>query len=410
MLLNTLWSRNRRSRTGRRLFADAAPALESLEDRVLLSADDIAGFTQDSAWRVGASDENNFQFTNLQQWSQAVTWSDPVTGDFDGDGNEDVAARDATTGQWWVGLNDGKGHLDTTSWTTWAPTAAWTDVVVGVFNSDGKDDIAGRASDGVIWVAASQANDSRDSDSQNNNGLNNNQFQNQAWTFWSTTAAWTDVRAGDFNGDGDYDIVGRASDGSIWVARSDNDTHFTNENWTTWDPTAGWQDTQVGDFNGDGSDDLASRTALGQWWVATSRNTNDDNNTTNNTFNNQAWTAWWEGAGWNNVVTGDFNDDGNDDIAGATNDGQIWVALSRNDNHFENQAWGQADPALGLHNAVVGDFDDDNGDDIAAQGTDGNWYVASSNDHENGFDTAFWGGDPALYNRVFAGDFDSVRD
>src|SRR5205807_1646686 len=87
----------------------------------------------------------------------------------------------------------------------------------------------------------------------------------------SAAPAWAYVVAGDFNGDGKSDIVGRdASTGQWWVAKSTG-SGFTSSLWDTWNPAVTWVDARVGDFNGDGRSDLAGRNfSTGQWYVGLS--------------------------------------------------------------------------------------------------------------------------------------------
>jgi hypothetical protein len=275
-----------------------------LEERQMLSAVDIAGFTDDSAWRIGASDGSGFEFTTVQQWSRGVEWFHPLTGDFNGDGIDDVAAR-TQYGEWWVGLNNGAGGLTTRLWTQWDPSKLWVESLVGDFDGDGDDDIAGlttpiplnstslfgaRAQD--WWVALSAGDDG---------------FVNRHWATWGAWN-WQKVGVGDFNGDGRDDVAafeGQGSDNPLelgmavryalpatfqwWVGVSDG-TRFASSAWTEWKSTAGWRDISFGDFNGDGRDDIAGRTDQGQWWVAVAR--------AGGGFVNQAWTVWDESQQW----------------------------------------------------------------------------------------------------------------
>lgn len=418
MGITSLWGRGGVGRRSVRK-GEAAWAAEVLEERQLLSAVDIAGFTDTSAWRIGASDENGFEFTTVQQWSRGVEWFHPVTGDFNGDGIDDVAAR-TQFGEWWVGLNDGAGHLTTGLWTQWDPSKFWIESLVGDFDGDGDDDIAGltkevplssssvfgqRVQDG--WVALSNGDDG---------------FVDQHWATWSRTN-WQEIGVGDFNGDGRDDIAafeGQGSDNPLlrvalpatfewWVALSDG-TQFLSSAWTRWSSRP-WKDISFGDFNGDGRDDIAGRTDEGQWWVALAQSGGG--------FVNRHWTTWGSGQDWRDVVVGDFDADGNDDIAGRTRSGQWWVARSTADSRFTNELWGTWNENLLWRHAVVGDFNDDGRDDIAAQGwtreipligTGQPWWVAKSTGLA--FVNELWATEPLFttYERVLAGEFDTERD
>ncbi|HEX6984674.1 MAG TPA: hypothetical protein VF170_04825, partial [Planctomycetaceae bacterium] len=58
---------------------------------------------------------------------------------------------------------------------------------------------------------------------------------------------------------------------------------------------------------------------------------------------------------------------------------------------------------------VAGDFDDEGGDDIAGHSQAGNWLVAVSQDDDR-FENQFWGYDPVVYEVLFPGQFDEERD
>ncbi len=89
----------------------------------------------------------------------------------------------------------------------------------------------------------------------------------------------------------------------------------------------GWRDVMTGDFNGDGKQDIIGRSSAGQWFVGVSDGSSS--------FSNQLWTTWNEAVGWRDVQIGDFNGDGKADIAGRTASGDWWVALS-NGSSFTN--------------------------------------------------------------------------
>src|SRR5207245_1858836 len=122
------------------------------------------------------------------------------TGDCNGDGASDIAARDPATGNWWIGVSNGSAFT-TSLWATWSTGVTWVDVKVGDFNGDGKADIVGRALElGTWWVGLSTGS----------------AFSTTQWAAWSTKATWVDVQVGAFNGDGNADMTARYKEGGIW--------------------------------------------------------------------------------------------------------------------------------------------------------------------------------------------------
>jgi hypothetical protein len=254
---------------------------------------------------VGLSTGSAFQFSLWTTWSPAVTWADVRVGDFNGDGKADLAGRVLQTGQWWVAQSTGSSFTNSL-WTTWSTGVSWAGVSVGDFNGDGKDDIAGFApSIGQWWVAQS----------------NGSQFSNSLWASWSTGVTWVDYQVGDFNGDGKADVAARALQTGQWWTALSSGASFTTNLWATWNASITWVDVKVGDFNGDGKSDIIGRVAsTGQWWVAQS---------SGSSFTSNLWATWSTGVTWVDVQVGDFNGDGKSDITGrALEIGQWWTGLS----------------------------------------------------------------------------------
>jgi hypothetical protein len=141
-----------------------------------------------------------------------------------------------------------------------------------------------------------------------------------------------------------------------------------------WTAAADVREVVSGDFSGDGLTDVAQRriegTRKGQWWVTSTAETGLPE-----TELMRGWSTLVE---WNDIVAGDFNGDGIDDIAGLT-DGNVWYVLV-------NAAPGGWSWSNGLMKAwsrqeqwrdiTVADFTGDGADDIAARvAANGSWYV-----------------------------------
>ncbi len=195
---------------------------------------------------------------------------------------------------------------------------------------------------------------------------------------WSTSVVWEDTLRLDFNGDGLGDIAGRAN-GQWWVAQSSGDSYFITKYLGTWSSTTVWSDVQAGDFNGDGLDDVVGRAADGTWWVASSDG-------------NKVITAhWgrWAPINWSDVLVADVNGDGFDDVVGRAQDGTWWTAKS-NGQAFRNEYWGRWSPAVTWHDVQVADVNGDGQQDIVGRASiDGSWWVGLSNGSR--FISQYWG-------------------
>jgi subtilisin-like proprotein convertase family protein len=140
---------------------------------------------------------------------------------------------------------------------TLAAGDSYVDGVSGDFDGDGKTDYAVRDLKTGDWFV----------------GLNNGSgFSVTKWGNWGSPSflTWVDVRAGYFFGHNRPEgIAGRAVirnvDGSIaaenWFIAQSDGTKFTSNFAGTWANEVGftWQDVLVGDFNGDGFDDVIGR-------------------------------------------------------------------------------------------------------------------------------------------------------
>jgi autotransporter-associated beta strand protein len=313
--------------------------------------------------------------------STPMGWRDVLTGDFNGDGKQDIAGRDAA-GHWWVALSTGSGFLNEL-WTIWSTGVTWLDVQRGDFNGDGKADIAGRASNGQWWVALSTGSG----------------FDNHLWDTWNSGVTWVDVKVGDFNGDGKSDIVGRYLQGGTWWVGLSNGSGFSTTQWATWSTGATWVDVNVGDFNGDGKADIAGRALQnGQWYVGLS-----DGSTR---FTTTLWDTWSTAATWVDVKVGDFNGDGKSDLTGRYLEGGSWWTAISNGAKFTTTSWGTWSTAATWVDVRVGDFNGDGKADLTGRYLEGgSWWTAISNG--TSFTTTHWDTWSASVNwvDVLAADF-----
>jgi len=343
----------------------------------------ITGHAKDSGqiW-TGVTTGSSFTTTMWGAWNPGVTWVDVLTGDFNGDGEADIAGRDLSTGNWWVGLSNGSSFTNS-FWTTWNPKLTWVDVQVGDFNGDGKADIGGRVlQSGQWWVAQSSGSS----------------FTNSLWTTWNPMATWVDVKVGDFNGDGKADIIGRYSQAGQWWAGISSGSAFSNSLWATWNPAAKWVDVQVGDFNGDGKADITGRVLdAGTWWTGTS---------TGSSLMTSLWGMWNPNVTWVDVKVGDFSGDGKDDIIGRVlQNGQWWAGISTGTT-FSNSLWSTWSTGVTWVDVQVGDFNGDGKADITGRALQtGQWWTGISNGST--FSTSLWASWSTAVNwvDVRSGDF-----
>ncbi len=267
----------------------------------------------------------------------------------------------------------------------------FTDVsgLVGDFNGDGKGDVAaiGRAGWSTITVAYGDGAGGFNSTVSKSAG---------SVPYWSTTAPHR--VAGDFDGNGRTDIalLGNSAWSTIPIAFSSSSGNFVAFNkpiayFQYWASQPGVH-AIVGDYDGDGDDDIALTGATG-WSSIPVAFSNRNGTFTVTNFGSGSF-AYWAATPGARVVSGDFDGDGDDDLAvsGPSGWSTIPYASSHGDGTFsvynktvhKFPAWA-ADFGAEL---VAGDFDRDGDDDIAAVGGFGAPYtiaLALSDGTKGGF-------------------------
>ena len=196
------------------------------------------GFTDNSAHAGTGAADNSWQIAS--------------TGDFNGDGITDILWRNSTTGYLteWLGTSNGSFTDNSAHAGTGAADNSWQVAGTGDFNGDGIDDILWRnTTTGYVteWLGTSNGSFS-DNVTHAGTGAADN--------------SWKIAGVGDFNGDGTSDILWRnATSGYVteWLgsttgAFSDNSAHAGNGA-----ADNSWQVVSIGDFNGDAVDDVLWR-------------------------------------------------------------------------------------------------------------------------------------------------------
>lgn len=138
-------------------------------------------------------------------YSLASGWTILRTGDFDGDHNADILARNTSTGAAQIWLMNGAtiGSQETVS----SVDNSWKVADVADFNGDGKADIVWRQQTGAVamWLM----------DGASVSG---------GTTFSNVDASWTLADAADYTGDGKADLVWRQDSGAVAMWQMDGFT------------------------------------------------------------------------------------------------------------------------------------------------------------------------------------------
>lgn len=199
-------------------------------------------------------------------------------------------------------------------------------------------------------------------------------FTKSQFGLWSTSANWTNIMSGDFNGDDLTDVVTQYPNTGAWFVGVARNSQMATSRWNdTWTNPQQYTDHLVGDFDGDGLDDIAARnTTTGQWRVSLS---------TGSAFVDTAWSGEFDSSiTWTIVKAGDFNGDGLSDVVGFDAvTGQGYLGLSTGSG-FNVSTWGDSVGRMSrLDNFLIADFDGDGDDDLVyrdveRQSTYGAWH------------------------------------
>jgi len=282
----------------------------------VLWRNDSGAFTD---WLASASGTGGFASNDANAFQNVPTsWHVVGTGDFNGDGKDDIVWRnDNGSFTEWLANGNGSGGFSSNDANAFqnVPTS-WHVAGTGDFNGDGKDDLIWRNDNGSFteWLA-------------NANGTGGFS-SNDANAFQNVPTSWHVVGTGDFSGDGKDDIIWRNDNGSFteWLANATGSGGFLSNDANAWNVVPNsWHVVGTGDFNGDGRDDVLWRNDSGAFteWLANSAGNGGFNSNDANAFANVP-------ASWHVADVGDYNGDGKDDIlwqndSGATTD---WLAKS----------------------------------------------------------------------------------
>ncbi|ASW53788.1 N-acetylmuramoyl-L-alanine amidase [Plantactinospora sp. KBS50] len=289
--------------------------------------DDIITFTLGTRNDVYVATSTGSAFAGTSvKWSDyfGLTGETPLTGDFNGDGKDDIITfTGGTLADVYVELSTGTTFCCGAKWHDWFAPAGEIPAV-GDVNGDGKDDIITFTHNNLadVYVALSTGTTFTPA---------------QKWHDWFAPTGETPAVA-DVNGDGKADIItftqGTTTTADVYVALSTGTTFQPAQKWHDLFSLTGEQ-PRVGDINGDGKADIVTFTCNpdADVYAATSTGTTFTGTTIK-------WHDHFCLTG-EHPYLGDVNGDGKDDLIvftqGTTND--VYTALSTGTTFQPSQKW-----------------------------------------------------------------------
>ena len=308
---------------------------------------------------------------------------DLFTGDFNGDGRDDLLYQGSNGGTWIDYAHRG-GEFSGTNWSR-ADAAAGTDrnwcalttgrqLFIGDFNGDGRDDLLCHQADGRSWIDYANAQGQFVGTNWSRTGSRTSEDNS-----WCRISSSRQLYIGDFNGDGRHDLLCHQSDGRSWIDYAGAQGRFSGTDWSrtstsgdrNWCYISSTRTLFIADLNGDGRSDLLCHQTDGRTWV--------DYANTQGQFLGTNWSRsssttgdqnWCRLTSQRQLYIGDFNDDDRDDLlCHQRNDGRVWIDYADTQGRFMGTNWSdrpeQPDACSGMLNLErVADVNGDNRQDF----------------------------------------------
>ena len=258
-------------------------------------------------------------------------------GDFNGDGNADLAIANAGDASVTVLLGNGSGGFTAASGSPFAVGANPYSVAVADFNGDGNTDLAiANAGDGTLTVLLGNGSGGFTAASGSPFAVGTNPYS---------------VAVADFNGDGNADLaVANQGDGTVTVLLGNGSGGFTAASGSPFAVGTNPYSVAVADFNGDGNPDLAVAN-YGSGTVTVLLGDGSGG------FAAASGSPFAVGTNPQSLAVGNFNGDGNADLAIVNGgDGTVTVLLGNGRGGFRAATGSPFAVGDNPSSVVAGDF------------------------------------------------------
>ncbi|WP_146404097.1 GEVED domain-containing protein [Planctomycetes bacterium CA13] len=381
--------------------------VEDYQVRITDRIDDVISRRTDGSWWVSISDGDVFKETRYGGWTDGVEWTNVMVAELNGEGADDIVGWNPETQNWMTSVttyvDDQWSFDDSVLNVTGSPPAVWDNAMPVDFNGDGIDEIVGRDASGT-WYLASY------------DGSFTDDMSNVPWS-----EVYEHIMVGDYNGDAREDIVGRryiiddnGEDKVQWVVISytadDTGTDvFRSEPWETLidNDQTNYSHVLTGDVTGDGRDDIVARIASSGSWVLTESRISDSGS-------EQFKTKGWGGSIPNepilDVMIGDVDADGDEDVIARNINNQWWVKVA-DGTESSNATFGQWSTSGTFVDVCSGDFNGDGLIDVAGRDdVDAKWTVGLSDGMDFEFQPFGSWNQNEVWTNVMVGDFNWIGE
>jgi ELWxxDGT repeat protein len=234
-----------------------------------------------------------------------TSWETIDTGDFDGNGRSDVLAQntDGTIGAWEIDAT-----YITADWSGLVvpnPGTSWQAKATGDFNGDSLSDIVFQHTNGKVSIWEMDGTEVI-------GGLGTYVGSNPG-------PSWQVKGTGDFNGDGNSDLLFQNTKGAVGIWELDGTEVIGGAGTTVGsNSSASWQVKGTGDFNGDGTSDVVFQHTNGSVSIWELDGTDVIGGAGTLVGSNP-------GSSWQVEATGDYNGDGNSDLLFQHTNGSVSI-------------------------------------------------------------------------------------
>lgn len=280
-----------------------------------------------------------------------ASWTDAQSLDFNGDGDKDLIARDAATGNWWMST-----FIATTATTQKIgqsnPAGVWQTRFTLDVDGNGTTDLLERDSTTGDWHLLRMVNGVATSSIVAN---------------WSPSTTWVDFQVVDLFGNGRPMVVARNSTTNLWQGLWNSGGGFASSSLRGLAAGVAYGDTQVVRFFGDRRETVVTRDPQTGTWYALWYGSNR--------FNLTSLGSWDPGGTWDMIAAADLEGSGRQALYGHDAKSGQTVRLSFDGTTALNSVISVSAPNLALRLPTVGHFTDPTRDSILVQeaGT-GRWY------------------------------------